>query len=220
MTVPERVVIEADQDPPVPHAEGGAKSGMEMTVRAEMPEVPAEMKSVQVRLEVVRVAMAAMEEAVMTVATVPTVQEPVVTVATVPAPGQKNYTVRVSPTAIIESHRCRPETCFIGPRCFRRNDEQARQQHGRYRREEPHNSLLFSFIIIPGGKLAPHSAIANIYRSGNSKRPRFPDPSSRFFYRFFNRFNSCASNSAYPTNSSTDKWSGHRNSRETSARSV
>jgi hypothetical protein len=51
------------------------------------------------------------------------------TVATVPAPGQKNHSVRVSPTAIIESHRCRLETCFIGPRCFRRKEEQARQQH-------------------------------------------------------------------------------------------
>jgi len=220
MTIPECVVIEAEQNSPVPHAEGNTEARMEMTVRAEMPEAPVEMMTVQVRFEMVLVAMTTMEEPVRAVAPVPTVQEPVLTVATVPPPGQKNHSVRVSPTGIIESHRCRPETCFIGPRCFRRNEEQARQQHGRYRREEPHNSLLFSFIIIPGGKLAPHSAIANIYRSGNSKRPRFPDPSSRFFYRFFNRFNSCASNSAYPTNSSTDKWSGHRNSRETSARSV
>ena len=101
-----------------------------MTVRAEMPEAPVEMMTVQVRLEVVLVAMSTMEEPVMAVAAVPTAQEPVMTVATVPAPGQKNHSVRVSPTAIIESHRCRLETCFIGPRCFRHKEEQARQQHG------------------------------------------------------------------------------------------
>jgi hypothetical protein len=131
MTVPECVVIEAEQDPPVPHAEGDAEAGMEMTVRAEMPEAPVEMMTVQVRLEVVRVAVAAMEEPVMAVAPVPTVQEPVVTVATVPPPRQKNHSVRVSSTGIIESHRCRPKNCFIGPPCCRRNEEQARQQHRR-----------------------------------------------------------------------------------------
>jgi hypothetical protein len=33
-----------------------------------------------------------------------------VTVATVAAPGQKNHSVRVNPTDIIENYRCRPET--------------------------------------------------------------------------------------------------------------
>jgi hypothetical protein len=146
MTVPECVVIEAEQNAPVPHAEGNAEAGMEMAVRAEMAEAPVEMMTVQVRFEMVLVAMTTMEEPVRAVAPVPTVQEPVLTVATVPPPGQKNHSVRVSPTGIIESHRCRPETCFIGPRCFRRNEEQARQQHGRYRREEPHNSLLFLLL--------------------------------------------------------------------------
>jgi len=130
MTVPERVVIEAEQNASVPHTDGCAEAGMEMAWRAEMPEAPVEMMAVRVGLEVVVVAVTAMEEPVMAVAAGPTVQEPVVAVATAPAPGQKNHSVRVSPTAIIESHRCRLETCFIGPRCFRHKEEQARQQHG------------------------------------------------------------------------------------------
>jgi hypothetical protein len=60
MTMSECVVIEAEQNSPVPHAEGNAEARMEMTVRAEMPEVPAEMLTVQVRFEMVLVAMSAM----------------------------------------------------------------------------------------------------------------------------------------------------------------
>jgi hypothetical protein len=64
MTGPERMVIEADQNAGIPQAEGDAEAGMEGPVRAkmakvtEMPVEVTEVMPVQMRLEVVRVAMA------------------------------------------------------------------------------------------------------------------------------------------------------------------
>jgi hypothetical protein len=138
MTVPERVVIEAEQNASVPHADGCAEARMEMAWRAKIPEAPVEMMAMEVRLEVVMVAMAAMEEPVMAVAAVSTAQKPVVTMTTVPAPGQKNHSVRVNTSGITESNRCRTNPFFIGPGCGRCREEQARQQHGQHRNEEPH----------------------------------------------------------------------------------
>jgi hypothetical protein len=140
------MVIEADQNAGIPQAEGDAEAGMEGPVRAKVPKVPvevAEVRTVQMRLEVVRVAMAAMEKAVVAVPAVTAAQEPVMTMTTVPAPGQQHHAVRIP--CVFGSKRQHRRAYFpvSAPRRCRRRQEQTRQQHRYECRDEPHDSLLF-----------------------------------------------------------------------------
>jgi hypothetical protein len=140
------MVIEANQNAGIPQAEGGAEAGMEGPVRAKVPKAPVEVTevlTVQMRLEVVRVAMAAMEEAVVAVPAVTAAQEPVVTVTTVPAPGQKHHTIRIPCVFGSKRQHRRADILVIAPHRYRHRQEQTRHQHRHDCRDEPHDSLLY-----------------------------------------------------------------------------